>query len=147
MKNFLVGTRKKIFLPEILAMLPAIDWYLDRPILQGWGWLKSQNSKNPLLVNFFFLSFHVISGTQKSFFTKMFLIVLRWKIYGFRNFLKQLGVPKIEKIAKNVDFWHIFNFLSRFSVFSRQTVKEKVVPHGKCQHFDTLTSRYTNFYQ
>ena len=131
-------------------MLPAIVWYLDRPILQGRGWLKSRNSENPLFVSFFFYKtkFRNI-GTcyQKKFFTEMFLIVSRWKLYGFGNFLKQLGVPKIKKIAKNVDFWHIFNFLSSFSVISRQVIKRKVVPHGKFQHFNTLTSRFTNFYQ
>jgi len=46
--------------------------------------------------------------------------------------LKNLGVLKTWKIAKNADFWHIFNFLSSFSVFSRQTVKGKVVPREKC---------------
>ena len=100
MKNFLVGTRKKIFLPEMLAMLPAIDWYVDRPIFQHWGCLKSRNGENPLLVNFFFLSIcqgkfrNIGTCFQKIFFTEMFLAVPRWKLYTFGNFLKHLGVLK-----------------------------------------------------
>jgi len=79
---------------------------------------------------------------QKSFFTKMFLVLCRWKIYGFEIFLKPQRVLEIEKIAKNGDFWHIFNFFSSFSGFSRQTVKRKVVPHEKCQRFDTMMTYF-----
>ena len=39
--------------------------------------------------------------------------------------MKHLGVLKIEKIAKNVDFWHIFNFFQVFRCFhARRSAKK-----------------------
>ena len=100
-------------------MLPAINWYLDRPIFQHRGCLKSWNGENPLFVksHFFCLSTWFPEHRNllsKKFFYKNVPRSGKMKIIWFLNFFETSGGTKNRKNRKKCRFSAYFQFFIKF---------------------------------